>query len=129
MELQADAEHQQDDADFGQLLGQRRIGHEAWGVGSDQCTGKQVAHERRQVNPVSDVPQEQRRGEPAGKREDQVVVVQGVSIAADPILSNASFRRKAEPSGRRPNGCLARSPACAKMLRRKTLRAAPSGGN
>ncbi len=70
MELKADAEHQQDDADFGQLLGQRRVGHEARGVGSDQRTGKQVAHERRQANSVGDVAQEQRRGEPAGERED-----------------------------------------------------------
>ena len=93
MELQADAEHQQDDADFGQLLGERRVGDEARGVRPDERTGQQVAHERGQANSLGDVSQEQRRGEPAGEREDQVVVVQGVSVIGrcrDSILAEAS---------------------------------------
>jgi hypothetical protein len=45
MELEADAEHQQDDADLGELTGQMRIGHEA-GVGADQQAGEQVADDR-----------------------------------------------------------------------------------
>ena len=46
MELQADAEHQEDHADLGELLGQARIGHESRGVRTDQRTGQQVADDR-----------------------------------------------------------------------------------
>jgi hypothetical protein len=70
VELQADAEHQQDDADFGQLLGQRRVGNEARRVRPDERAGQEIADDRRQTDPLGDVSQEQRRGEPAGESED-----------------------------------------------------------
>ena len=43
VELQADAEHQQDDADLGELLGEVRVGDEARRVRPDQRAGEQVA--------------------------------------------------------------------------------------
>ena len=46
VELQADAEHQQDDADLGELLGQRRVGDEARRVRPDEHAGQQVADDR-----------------------------------------------------------------------------------
>jgi hypothetical protein len=83
MKLQADAEHQQDHADFGQLLGKRRVGDEAGRVRPDEGAGQEVADDRGQADPLGDVSQEQGGGEPSGEREDQVVAVQGVSIRVE----------------------------------------------
>ncbi len=46
MELEADAEHQQDDADLGELAGEMCVGDEAGRVGADQQAGEQVADDR-----------------------------------------------------------------------------------
>jgi hypothetical protein len=78
--LETDAEHQQDDADFRKLFGERRIGNEPRGMGSDERTCQQVTDNRGQADALGDVAQKQRSRESAGEREDQVVVVQGVSI-------------------------------------------------
>jgi hypothetical protein len=42
VKLQADAEHQQDDADFGELFGQRGVGDETGGVRSDERAGDEI---------------------------------------------------------------------------------------
>jgi hypothetical protein len=44
--VQADAEHQQDDADLGQLVGHALVGDEARRERPDQHAGKEVAHQR-----------------------------------------------------------------------------------
>ena len=49
VELQADAEHQEDDADLGELLGEGGIGHEAGRVRPDQRAGEQVADDGREA--------------------------------------------------------------------------------
>ena len=79
VELQPDAEHQQDDADLGELLGQRRVGDEAGRVRADQRAGEQVADDRRQAEPLREVAEHQRGGQAAGQREDQVVAVHRAS--------------------------------------------------
>ena len=73
MELQADAEHQQDDADLGQLLGQRGVGDEAGRVRADERPGQQVADDRRQAEPLREVAEDQRRAEAARQRQDEGV--------------------------------------------------------
>jgi hypothetical protein len=45
-ELEADAEHQQDDADFGDLPGERAVRDEAGCVRADQQPGNDVADRR-----------------------------------------------------------------------------------
>ena len=72
VEVQADAEHQQDDADLGELLRQRAVGDEARRVRADEQPGEQVADDRRQPEPVRDVAEDQRRGQAAGQRQDQI---------------------------------------------------------
>ncbi len=72
VEVQADAEHQQDDADLGQLLGEARVGDEARRVRPDEQAGQQIADDRRQPEPVRDVAQDERRRQAAGERQDQV---------------------------------------------------------
>ena len=71
VELQADAEHQQDDADFGELLGEMRVGDEAGRVGTDDDAGEQVADDRRQAEPLRDVADDQRGAEAGRERQDE----------------------------------------------------------
>ena len=63
VELQPDAEHQQDHADFRELLGEVGVGDEAGRIGSDDDAGQQVADDGRQSQALRDVAEEQRRAE------------------------------------------------------------------
>ena len=80
VELQADAEHQQDDADLRQLLGQGRVGDEAGRVRADQRAGEQVADDGRKPEALRDVAQDQRGAEASGQRQDQVVCMHDALI-------------------------------------------------
>ena len=62
-EVQADAEHQQDDADLGQLAGQLLVADEARRERPDRDAGQQIADQRRQA--------QLDRQETAGERHDQ----------------------------------------------------------
>ena len=42
VELEPDTEHQEDDANLGELFGQRPVGHKPRRVGPDQHAGQQV---------------------------------------------------------------------------------------
>ena len=53
-EMQADAEHQQDDADFGELVGNALIGDEARRERADGDAGEQIADQRRQPQALRD---------------------------------------------------------------------------
>ena len=53
-EVQAHAEHQQDDADLGEFGSEGRIGVEARRVGTDQDAGQQVADQRLYPQPLGD---------------------------------------------------------------------------
>ena len=61
--MQTDGEEQQDDADLGELVGQRLIGHEARRERTDQDAGEQIADQRRDAQPV--------RRETEPEREDK----------------------------------------------------------
>ena len=50
--MQADAEHQQDDADLGELTRERLVGDEAGRRRADQHAGDEIADERRQAQPM-----------------------------------------------------------------------------
>ena len=71
VELQPDAEHQQDDADLGELRGQRRVGDESRRVRADEQARGQVADDRRQPDAVRDVAADEGRGQAPGQRENQ----------------------------------------------------------
>jgi hypothetical protein len=75
VELQADAKHQKDDADLGQLLGEPRIGDEAGRIRSDEQAADQIPDDRRQAETLGDVAEQQRRREAAGERPDQIDAV------------------------------------------------------
>ena len=53
-EMQADAEHQQDDADLGELACERLVGDEARRRRADQHAGDEIADERRQTQPMGE---------------------------------------------------------------------------
>lgn len=50
--MQADAEHQQDHADFGQFIGEAGIGDEARRVRPDQDAGDEVTDQRRDAEAI-----------------------------------------------------------------------------
>ena len=73
--MQADTEHQENHADLGELLGQLGIGDEAGRVRTYDNARDEVANERRQPEPMREVPEHQRRGEPPGQCQDQAEVL------------------------------------------------------
>jgi hypothetical protein len=75
VELQSDAEHDQDDADFGELFGQLGVGREAGGVRPDQHAGNQVANDRRQAETLGHVPQHQGGAQTCGQHENDFSTV------------------------------------------------------
>ncbi len=52
--MQAHAEHQEDDAQLGQLRPQLEIGDKARRIGTNEHAGKQIPHQRRHPEPVGD---------------------------------------------------------------------------
>lgn len=71
MKVQADAEHHQNDADLGELLGDGQIAAETRRVRPDEHAGEQVADDRRQSQAMGDVAADQGRAERGGKRRNQ----------------------------------------------------------
>ena len=69
--MQADAEHQQDDADLGELRGELAVGDEAGRERADGDARQQVADERRQLQPDGDEAADEREREADGDRRDQ----------------------------------------------------------
>ena len=72
MELQADAEHQQDDADLGQLFGERTVRDESRCVRPDQRAGQEVTDDCRESDAAGDVPEQERGGQTSGDGENQI---------------------------------------------------------
>ena len=74
-EVQPDAEHQQDDADLGQLAGQRLVGDEAGRVGAERHAGQQVADERGYADALGDGAEDEGEAEPHDDGGDERGVV------------------------------------------------------
>ena len=62
-EVQADAEHQQDHADLGELAGEVGVGDEARRERADRDAGQQVADQRRQAQASREKPEAEREDE------------------------------------------------------------------
>jgi hypothetical protein len=75
VELEADAEHQEDDSDLGELIRQLPVGDEAGGVGADGEAGQQVADDGREPKAVGHVAQNQGGRKAAGQGQDQFEAV------------------------------------------------------
>ena len=107
VKLKADAEHQQNDADFGKLFGDFRVGDESGSVRADQSAGKQIADDRGEAGAMCEVTQNQGGGEAAGQRQDQIqvvhrrIVLRQIHLSRCRGLGDRRFRRTAQ-------GCFAR---------------------
>ena len=75
MELQPDAEHQQDDPDLGQLLGESRVGHKPGRMRPHERASQEIPDNRRQSEALRHVTQRERRGQAARERQDEVIAV------------------------------------------------------
>ena len=81
MELQADAEHQEDDADFGELVGQVLVGGEAGGIRPDDQSREEISDDGGKAEPECHVATDEGRSQAAGERQDEVEVVHCPSLA------------------------------------------------
>ena len=75
VEVQADAEHEQDDADLGQLVRQVLVGDEAGRVRARRRSPPAVADDGRQPEAERDVAADECRGQAARQRQDEIDVV------------------------------------------------------
>ena len=71
MELQAHTEHQQDDADFCELLRKMHVRGVSRRVGTHDDAREQVADDRRQAKPLRDVATDESGAQPGRKRENE----------------------------------------------------------
>ena len=86
--MQADAEHQQHDADFRQLAGQADIGDEARCGRTDQHAGGQVADQRRQAQFEGDHAENEAEAEGGGDGGDEAEVVVHRFLSKNTCLIN-----------------------------------------
>jgi hypothetical protein len=70
MKLEANAEHQEDDADLGELLRHRGVGDETRRVRTDEDAGEQIADDRRKAEALREVSEDECCREPAGECGD-----------------------------------------------------------
>jgi hypothetical protein len=73
--MQADAEHEQHDADFGELGSQMDIGHESRCTRPDDDAGHKVAHQCRHFDALGEEAKDERNAEAGRQRGDQGYVV------------------------------------------------------
>ena len=69
--MQADAEHQQDDADLGEFRGELCIAHEAGGERADDHARDQVSNQRRQLQTGRDHAEDKGQAQANGQKRDQ----------------------------------------------------------
>ena len=70
-EVQSDAEHQQDDADLGELLRERDVRDEAGRSRADEDSRQEVADERRELQPRGEQAQGEGQPEAHSQRRDE----------------------------------------------------------
>jgi hypothetical protein len=88
-EVEPHPEHQQDDADLGELRGEFLVSDVAWREGSDQHARQKIPHQRREPKPMSDCAKDE--GEPEagddGSDEGGVVWHHPSSAGPPPLMS------------------------------------------
>src|SRR3546814_2251367 len=73
--MEADPEHQQNDADLGKLHRQPRVGDEPRREGTDENAREQITRDRRNLQPVRERPHQKRDAEPRDDGSDQRCVM------------------------------------------------------
>ena len=87
--MQADAEHQQHDADLGQLSGDDAIGDEAGGEGADRDPRDQVADQRGQAQAMGEEAEEERQGKTDGDGGNERDIMRHASL---PVCDGPAHR-------------------------------------
>src|SRR5690606_10940461 len=93
-EMQANAKHQQDHADLGDLVGEFLVCDETRGEWTDNDTCQQVAHKRREAPAVGQSATKERQDEACGNGGDQGCVM-GHSVSRRRINRSAAKRIRA----------------------------------
>jgi hypothetical protein len=75
MKMKSHAKHQQNNANFRQLVCDMHVAHEAWGVRPDQYAGQQVAHDGREPEALSQQSQEPCPSKASRDRSDEGQIV------------------------------------------------------
>src|SRR5690606_14216961 len=96
VEVEADAEHEQDDAHLGELRGELAVGDEAGRVRADDQAGEQVTEDGREPEAVGSVAEDERRAEPRRQGQDQVLA--SVHARASRGVIFADGRRRENPT-------------------------------
>ena len=87
--LRPDAEHQQDDADLGELQRELGIADEARRVGADGEAGEQVADDRGKPQPLGDEAEDEGEHDRGHQGRDQRVLAFHLASAACVVFLNA----------------------------------------
>jgi len=116
-EVQTDAEHQQDDADLGQFVGEVLVGNKARCRRSDQHAGEEIADQGRNLQPLRDDPEDEGQDEANDDRRDERRVMgqgstflfsrafgvhgQGgaITVSDQPPIDESPEKRRASASG------------------------------
>lgn len=104
METQADAEHQQHDADLGKLLRHLAACHEAGGVRTHGDASQQISDDGRDPDPLGDETQDEGDGEAAGEGQDDIMVERtGTLCGKSPLQRRVPRGLSCLPGA---NGCI-----------------------
>ena len=97
-ELDADAEHQQDHADLGELECDFGVRGEAWRERPDHDSGEQIPDDRRETETSRDERPDQGRGQSDRDRRDEGGLVgHGRVLGGDPMVIDARARLTGRP--------------------------------
>ena len=87
VELQPDPEHQQDDADLGQLLGHVTVRHEARRVGSDEEARDKISDDGGEPGTMRGKAEHERRAEAARQGQNQIEGVHRLILVRGSLLA------------------------------------------
>ena len=123
MELQADAEHEQDHADFRELLGEARVGHEARSMRPDENPAEQIPDNGREPEALRQVAENQGGRESTGERDNQIDAVHGHNCARSAVTWSLRKPQGSSTSCAVSSGSLVTraSQTCAKPMWRPAL--------
>ena len=91
-EMQADAEHQQDDADLGEFRRQLLVGHETGRERAHRDAGEQISDQGRYLQALGDGAENKREPEARNDGRDQRCIVRHIRVLAQRTRSRAATK-------------------------------------
>jgi hypothetical protein len=93
--MQAYAEHQQHDADLGQLASESAIGDKAGGEGADRNPRDQITDQRRRAQARGEEAAEKRQGEPDGEGGEEHHIVWHARVSLSEVIASIRLPHEA----------------------------------